>query len=267
MFPESYGYTMNNLAGGTNGAPKTVTTGTLDIRSSTIQTQQGGDISILGPGGELLVGSTGAPPNLDPNLSGVLTLENGNINIFADQSVLLAQSRIFTEQGGNILIWSSNGDINAGEGAKTSFDLPPATFVCDFDAFCTPDVRGEVSGAGIGILQSIPGAPSGDADLIAPRGTIDAGAAGIRVSGNVNIAALQVLNAVNIQVGGRSVGVPTAVHIDANSLTAAASVVTASEAATNIAHGESQNLDTIVTVEVIGFGEPDEEQRKKLRRH
>jgi hypothetical protein len=221
----------------------------------------------LAPGGELLVGSTGAPPNLDPNLTGILTLEKGNINIFADQSVLLAQSRIFTEQGGNVLIWSSNGDINAGEGAKTSFDLPPVTFVCDYDAFCTTDVLGEVSGAGIGVLQTIPNAPSGNADLIAPRGTVDAGAAGIRVSGNLNIAALQVLNAFNVQVGGRSVGVPTPVHIDTGALTAASSVVTATEAATSITHGTSNTLDTIITVEVVGFGEPDEDQRKKLRRH
>jgi hypothetical protein len=258
---------MNNLSGGTNGAAKPVTTGILDMRSSTIQTQQGGDISILGPGGELLVGSTGAPPDLDPNLTGILTLEQGSINIFADQSVLLAQSRIFTEQGGDVLIWSSNGDINAGEGAKTSFDLPPAAFVCNFDDFCTPNVLGEVSGAGIGVLQTVPNAPTGNADLIAPRGTVDAGAAGIRVSGNLTIAALQVLNAFNVQVGGRSVGVPTPVHIDANVLSAAASVVTATEAATNITHGTSDTLDTIISVEVVGFGEPDEDQRKKLRRH
>jgi filamentous hemagglutinin family protein len=267
LFPASYGYTRNNLSGGTNGAAKPVTTGILDMRSSTIQTQQGGDISILGPGGELLVGSTGAPPDLDPNLTGILTLEQGSINIFADQSVLLAQSRIFTEQGGDVLIWSSNGDINAGEGAKTSFDLPPAAFVCNFDDFCTPNVLGEVSGAGIGVLQTVPNAPTGNADLIAPRGTVDAGAAGIRVSGNLTIAALQVLNAFNVQVGGRSVGVPTPVHIDANVLSAAASVVTATEAATNITHGTSDTLDTIISVEVVGFGEPDEDQRKKLRRH
>jgi hypothetical protein len=267
LFPASLGYTQNNLSGGSNGAASPVTTGILDMRSSTIQTQQGGDISILGPGGEVLVGSTGASPDLNPDLTGILTLEKGNINIFADQSVLLAQSRIFTEQGGDILIWSSNGDINAGEGVKTSFDLPPAAFVCDFDDFCTPNVLGEVSGAGIGVLQTIPNAPTGDADLIAPRGTVDAGAAGIRVSGDLNIAALQVLNAFNVQVGGRSVGVPTPVHIDTGALTAANSVVTATEAATSITHGSSNSLDTIITVEVVGFGEPDEDQLKKLRRH
>jgi Filamentous haemagglutinin family outer membrane protein len=45
--------------------------------------------------------------------------------------------------------------------------------------------------------------------LLPPRGTVDAGDAGIRVSGNLVIAAFQVLNANNIQVQGTSVGVPT----------------------------------------------------------
>src|SRR6202012_1519442 len=61
LFPASFGYTANNLGGGTNGANQLVQTGNLDIRSTTIQTQQGGNVSILGPGGQALVGSSSAP--------------------------------------------------------------------------------------------------------------------------------------------------------------------------------------------------------------
>ncbi len=59
-------------------------------------------------------------------------------------------------------------------------------------------------------MQTIPGALPGDINLLAPRGTVDAGAAGIRVSGNLNVAALHVLNADNIQVQGKSTidGIP-----------------------------------------------------------
>ncbi len=64
------------------------------------------------------------------------------------------------------------------------------------------------SGAGIATLNPIPEVPAGDIDLIAPLGTIDAGEAGIRVSGNVNLAALQIVNAANIQVQGSSIGHP-----------------------------------------------------------
>lgn len=62
------------------------------------------------------------------------------------------------------------------------------------------------SGAGIATLSPIPEVPPGDVDLVAPLGTIDAGEAGIRVSGNVNFAALQVVNAANVQVQGNRQG-------------------------------------------------------------
>jgi hypothetical protein len=39
---------------------------------------------------------------------------------------------------------------------------------------------------------------------------VNAGEAGIRVAGNFNVFAVQVLNADNIQVGGKSVGLPSA---------------------------------------------------------
>src|SRR6202012_3591279 len=172
LFPASFGYTANNLGGGSNGANQLVDTGDLDIRSTTIQTQQGGNVSILGPGGQALVGSTSAPPEIvnsaggvtaGPGTMGILTLEQGNIDNFTDQSVLLAQSRIFTEQGGGMTIWSSNGDINAGKGAKSSADIPAPIYVCDINHYCTVDARGEVTGAGIATLQANPGAPAADA--------------------------------------------------------------------------------------------------------
>jgi hypothetical protein len=123
LFPSDLGYTKNNLEGGVNGAAERVSTGNLDIRGSTIQTEQGGNINIMGPGGQLLIGSTGSPPYLvdaqgnvlvGPQALGILAWETGAVNVFSDQSLLLAQSRIFTEQGGDMTIWSSNGDINAG---------------------------------------------------------------------------------------------------------------------------------------------------------
>jgi Filamentous haemagglutinin family outer membrane protein len=51
---------------------------------------------------------------------------------------------------------------------------------------------GQVSGAGIATLQSLPGVPVGRChpDSVAPRGTINAGAAGLRVSGSLNLVAL-----------------------------------------------------------------------------
>ena len=107
-------------------------------------------------------------------------------------------------------MWSSNGNLDAGKGAKTSVSAPPPPlYSCDIDWICAADIKGAVSGAGIATLQSEPGVPVGDANLIAPRGSVDAGAAGIRITGNLNIAALQVLNAFNVQVQGTTIGIPS----------------------------------------------------------
>lgn len=276
LFPAALGYTANNLAGGANGAAQLVHTGDLDLRTSTVQTQQGGSIYLLGPGGEALLGSSSAPPVIidpssnqvfaGPNSIGVLTLERGDIDIFTDLSLLLAQSRVFTEQGGNVTIWSSNGDINAGAGAKTNSEIPPPLYLCDQDFYCTVDARGQVSGAGIASLQTIPGVPAGNAYLVAPRGTIDAGAAGIRVSGNLFLAAQHIANAFNIDVKGNTVGLP-GLATDVNALSAANSAAGAAEkAAEDLAtHRGTPPLSTVITVDVVGFGQPDEEQKKKLR--
>nr|WP_246641981.1 filamentous haemagglutinin family protein [Paraburkholderia edwinii] len=278
LFPASLGYTANNLDGGTNGANTLVQTGNLDIRSTTIQTQQGGDVSIFGPGGQALVGSTSAPPEIvngtgqvvaGPGTMGILTLEQGDINIFTDQSVLLAQSRIFTEQGGNMTIWSSNGDINAGKGSKSSADVPAPIFACDPNHFCTVDARGEVTGAGIATLQTIPGAAPGDVNLIAPRGTVDAGDAGIRVSGTLNVAALHVANANNIQAQ-KQTGIQTAPTVDTGALTAASSASSAaSQMAQEIAKRNSAGVPHrhwIISVQVEGFGDSGDDDDKKKRR-
>ncbi|WP_244108343.1 filamentous haemagglutinin family protein [Burkholderia anthina] len=274
LFPASLGYTANHLDGGGNGANQPVSTGNLDIRSTTIQTQQGGNISILGPGGQALVGSTSAPPQIvdsngkvvaGPGTMGILTLEKGDVNIFTDQSVLLAQSRIFTEQGGDMTIWSSNGDINAGKGAKSAADTPAPQYVCDANHYCTVDARGEVTGAGIATLSSA-GVPAGTVNLIAPRGTVDAGDAGIR-AGNLNVAALRVANADNIQVTGKATGIPVVQAVNTGALTAASSAASAAsqmaqDLAKNNAAGGSQRRWTI-SVQVEGFGDANDGTTRK----
>jgi hypothetical protein len=278
LFPASFGYTGNNLGGGSNGTNKQVATGNLDIRSTTIQTQQGGDVTILGPGGQALVGSTTAPPQIvdadghvvaGPGTMGILTLEKGSVDIFTDQSVLLAQSRIFTEQGGDMTIWSSNGDINAGKGAKTSADTPAPQYVCDANHYCTVDSRGQVTGAGIATLQSIPGAPKGTVNLIAPRGTVDAGDAGIR-AGNLNVAALRVVNADNIQVTGKATGIPLIQAVNTGALTAASSAASAaSQVAQDIAKNSAAGVAPrrwTISVQVEGFGDSGSDGGSKRRR-
>ncbi|MGO4702976.1 filamentous haemagglutinin family protein [Dyella sp. 2RAB6] len=270
LFPAGFGYTANGAGqGGLNGAQHSIDTGDLDLRSTTIQTQQGGDVTVLGPGGQALLGSASAPPVITdssgkvvagPNTMGVLTLEQGDIRMFTDRGVVLAQSRVFTEQGGDLVLWSSNGDINAGQGAKTTTEIPPPSYLCTIDAWCRLDARGQVSGAGIATLQTVPGAPSGSVYLVAPRGTVDAGDAGIRVSGNLIVAAARVVNADNIQVQGEKVGVPVTQSVNVGALNAASAAASAvSKAAEDMARQQQDDArskqPSVISVQVLGYGD------------
>ncbi len=123
----------------------------------------------------------------------MLTQGSGNIDIYSLGSILLGQSRIMTTYGGDIVAWSAEGDINAGRGSKTTTIFTPPLLRYDSFGNITLSPNVPSTGAGIASLNPIPGTPPGDVDLIAPLGTIDAGEAGIRVSGNVNLAALQIV--------------------------------------------------------------------------
>jgi filamentous hemagglutinin len=234
--------------------------GDISLNEREIKTEHGGDIDLLAPGGQVTMGFN---PNITQPLNqGIMTLETGDINIFANQSVTVGSSRIFTFRGGNEIIWSSTGNIAAGNASKTLVSAPPARFLINPQTGASfLDPSGLATGGGIGTLQTIKGAPPGDVDLIAPVGFIDAGDAGIRVSGNLNLAAVAVLNAANIQVQGASTGIPTVQGPPVGALTVANSTAGASQATVPTTTGSTNsNHPSIIIVEVIGYGGgPDSE--------
>lgn len=234
-----------------------------------VHTNFGGSIQMLTPGGRQTFGIEGAAP---PSTAGVITQGAGDIQLYSLGSILLGQSRIMTTFGGSIMGWTSAGDINAGRGSKTTVVYTPPKRVYDNwgNVSLSPSVPS--TGAGIATLNPIPEVPAGDIDLIAPLGTIDAGEAGIRVSGNVNIAALRVVNAANIQTQGKSSGVPATATVNAGAMSSASAAgAAASQAAEDAARSQQaaakQGRASIVTVEVLGFGtepvprEPQEQQK------
>jgi hypothetical protein len=241
--------------------------GDITTQSRDIRTRSGGNISLLAPGGKITLGSTNIGNPLIP--PGIVTEDGGAISMFANGDVDIGISRIFTLRGGDIIIWSSNGNIAAGSSAKTVKSAPPTRVLIDLQsADVKTDLAGLATGGGIGVLATVAGVSVGDVDLIAPKGVVDAGDAGIRATGNLNIAATAVLNADNIQVAGTSSGVPATPTVSAPSISVPTGA-TNSTAATNNASEEAakqaraQNTDqeeppSIITVDVLDLGpDPD----------
>ena len=229
-----------------------------------IRTRSGGDVTIIAPGGGLTMSDTALGNSLTP--PGIVTESGGSITVFTDQSVGIGIGRIFTLKGGDVAIWSSAGDIAAGSSSRTIAAAPPTRVVIDpQSASVATDLAGLATGGGIGVLATVEGVEPGDVDLIAPAGVIDAGDAGIRVSGNVNLAAVTVVNASNISAGGSSTGAPAA-SVSAPSVSSVTSASNATAAATSTAvkpgsetqqEAAARNEDdtpSLITVEVIGYG-------------
>ncbi len=257
LFPKSLGYA-NDGSGGADRAA----IGQLVMPFSLVETQLGGDINIIGPNGGIRVGSTGRD-TLKPNQEGILTLRGGAIRIYTDQSMLVNQSRIMTQQGGNVELFSGNGDINAGSGPKTYASNPVLSQVCLYSSgYCAVNPQGLVTGAGIGAIVTLPTQdPSlSNAFLSAPHGTVDLGAAGVRAAGNLTIVAQRVTNAYNVQAGGSVSGLATVTTgPNVGALTSASSQAGAAAKAVDTPQAGAGGSDapSIITVEVLGYGGSD----------
>lgn len=267
--------------------------GIIDMFASKVQTTGGSGIDLLAPG----VDAQGRPagtinaglPSGSSGNVGIITQTGGAIRSFLSGDFNVNQSKVLTSQGGDILLYSSGGSIDAGRGALTSRSSSPPRRVAVFNdqgeqigyAFLPPI---DVAGSGIRTVTSDPDgagprvAPSpGSIYLFAPKGTINAGEAGIDSAGDVTIRALAVFNSNAITAAGSSSGVPPA---DTGGLGALASVgnlgsntTKATEDATKSVSDSSRSTagtaspdsfrPSFITVEVLGFGDEKDDREKK----
>jgi filamentous hemagglutinin family protein len=247
---------------------------------TSIQTYGGSDIDLWAPNGDIYAGLTDRPPNT--RTWGMVTNAGGSIRSVLSGSFVINQGLVLTARGGDVMLYSSQGDIDAGKGAKTEQSpvtrvkspvtetIDGATVTTGYSLALPPNPVGK----GIQTLTSdpdglgpLPEPTAGNIYLFAPAGTIDAGEAGIKSGGNILINAQRVLNASNISAGGSSAGVPVAAsgslaasvassgsntNTSKSSEDAANSAAAAAKAA---AAAEGMQKPSILTVEVVGFGD------------
>lgn len=242
--------------------------GDISMVLSTIRTTENGDIVLLAPGGRINAGLSTPPASLGDGKSaaelGVVSIGTGTVQVFADDDIQVEESRIFTGDGGDIIAWSSNGDVDAGRGSKAALSVPPPTITFDDQGNVVINYPPSLTGSGIRAFASSEGTTPGDVDLFAPRGVVNAGDAGIG-GGNITLGATAILGADNIDVGGVSVGVPVA---DTGSLAAGLTGISnlsssvskmAEQSASDLGGEESlsgggQSLG-FLSVDILGFGD------------
>ncbi len=255
--------------------------GNLDLISSQIYTLSGGNISLLVPGGSVDVGLAFTPvgvPQKSAGQLGIVAEGTGNIDIYSQGDVNVNASRIFTLGGGNILIWSDEGSIDAGNGSKSSLSAPPPVITVSSTGQISINFGGSLSGSGIRTIQTDPSVAAGDVDLDAPVGTVNAGDAGIGAAGNINIAAAHVIGALNINFGGTATGVPSdlsglgaslsGVSAVASSATTSSTTSVAESNATKETAPLAQTALSWLEVFVTGLGEENckQDDRECLKR-
>lgn len=250
--------------------------GDLLLFNSQLRTLHDGSIDMLTPGGSI---NAGVPTSSGENI-GIVTEKGGDIRAFAEAGFQVEQSRVITQYGSDITVWVNNGDIDAGRGSKSAVSVPARVVSTDADGNTLIEVKGVATGSGIRAQTYDPDGPGGrqrapalgSVALIAPRGILNAGEAGI-AAGNFLAVATQVIGADNIQVSGSSTGVPLA---DAGSLagslagvsnTAPLDATAAGDMARQIPQASSPNnfLPSFISVEVIGLGDnqPETGERKR----
>ena len=104
---------------------------------------------------------------------------SGDVDAFSYSDFEVNQSRVFAADGGNILVWATEGNIDAGRGAKTSISAPALNIAYDPNGQPAVTLRAAVAGSGIQALAASKGVLPGDVDLFAPHGVVNANDAGI----------------------------------------------------------------------------------------
>ena len=218
--------------------------------ASQVKTLQNSDATLMTPAGGVNVGQLSGSDLSAAAELGIVTTSGGNITTLARDNIDINQSRIFTVAKGDLLLWSSKGNIDAGRGAKTVTGAPPPVFRLEDGQFVV-DTSGSFSGSGIAALDK-----DSTLDIFAPRGEINAGDAGIKANGRSNFDGRVIRGGGNIETAGLSNGIPPPPPVG-NAATNVGSLGQSATAAGNDAGENSTSKRRNrrqVLLELLGFG-------------
>lgn len=152
--------------------------GDIDLSQSKVQTKSGGGIDFINPGGGVNVGLSAEVSNIigqakSSDQRGVVTFGGGDIRGFTDRDFLVNAQKVFVIGSGDILLWSSNGNIDSGKGSNNTVTVPPLVpKINPVDGSISFELPTLATGSGIGILAAASSSANGAAYLFAPRGEV-----------------------------------------------------------------------------------------------
>lgn len=216
--------------------------------SSVVNNALGG-IDVIAPGQV-----TAGLPSAADQPAGFINFQGGSFRSLTSGDFLAGDQKVIvlgsdTAHGGNIYIYTTDGDIDSGKGSNTSVAKPQPVRVFD-PASGRVVAQGQPPTSGSG-FQAV-NFPSGLIGLYAPNGEIRALDAYIQ-GGKVEIAAPKVIGADNIaNATGTTPPPPPAVSLSLTPKVADTAAGVAQVAASAEMRGESPS--SVLTVELLGFG-------------
>ena len=173
--------------------------GDLSLFSSQISSYDGGAINITSTGGAIDAG-IGSLPFANPNTPyGIWTSGRSDVSVIAQGNIEVNGSRIAAFDGGNVLVKSLDGNVDAGNGGSSEIIVPTVVV--------NPVTRAAGTGVqyigGSGIMATTffntpASVPVGNITVLTPQGDINSSAGGIAqepLNGNPSLAPTVTLTA------------------------------------------------------------------------
>lgn len=213
-------------------------------------------IDMFAPGGGVLVGTVTATAfdAAQAGIRGLATYGGGDVRSYSKGDFQVASQKVHIVGSGDIMLYSSEGDIDSGRGSNNAVTVPPKVAVAD--AFGTRRWKAGKStvGSGMAIFVDADGRREGKISLLAPRGEVKALDAFIDAP-SIELAG-PVIGGDNLQgaVAGSTPPPPPAVPVAVNAGLGSETAAGQAEKTLAAQQAKPKEPTSMVTVDVLGLG-------------